>query len=147
MCLQCATDAASYGEVLEGWFLMKSTKPHPDWDGWALVQCNDPTYVWNFDLIKDPEAHLTEDEVNEIKYSSPEWHRWEEFYQITEKFNNVLRESHPVTGWELVNSCIKAGYDLEEDGHNVAYWLTHFLAVYLENNPFPEQSETVLEGF
>ena len=62
MCLQCLTKCVSYGQVFPGYALARATKTdypdHPDSSSWqkdqyALIECNDPTFIFNSNPLKD----------------------------------------------------------------------------------------------
>lgn len=94
MCLQCITEARTVSEdFLPGYFLMVSTKNHPDWEEgkYGLIIMNDPSFVFSIPEKNNCTAcDLLRDELNE--YTTVE------------------------SGYDLVRAARKVGYRPDRHG-------------------------------
>ena len=130
MCEQCLADAQTIvPEVLPGYTLMRSRKDAHHWPaGWyGLVQQNDPVLVFPGPIREDPlSAPMSEAEGAERGSTVS---RLEENYQSSvSTLQQQLLRLHVVVGYKLVTACIAAGYDIERDGHELAFWLMDYMA-------------------
>lgn len=124
MCEQCCAETETYLSPIPGWWFVRATV-----DGmimkagdWGLVRCNDPDFVWDFIPWPEPEEGIDE------QLESDWFEDWIRFDQAL--------ECRPEIGWELVNACIKAGYDPKNDGA-VGAWLFNHLGEWLKTKkPF-----------
>jgi hypothetical protein len=134
MCLQCCVESVSYAEPIPGWFLQKAIKDHPDWSAghYGLGTSNDPDFIIPFEPLKDLTFGMSDKELDKLEFD------YNMAYEDqSEEFNKLLT-CHPMTGYELVNACRSAGYNPEEDGYNIAYWLLHRLACSIEQGVIEE---------
>jgi len=128
MCMQCMTESKLVIQnVIPGYVLTVATKDVGIWKAGmhALVWENDPTLVFPA-LMEDPLLYFTDDYINGLAFDSPEWIRYENYAEVVrecEFYNHVsLNES-----WGLVDACIQAGYDPDEDG-DVMGWVVDYIA-------------------
>ena len=137
MCEQCPplADTQSYGEVLEGWRLIRARKQghllKPD--DWGLVQMNDPDFVWTVTPEVDPQSGLTDEQINAC--SKEEHDQWWAWMEKADEFEIAL-ESDPMTGYELILAAMKKGYNPDVYGR-FAYWLFDHLGQWLKDHPEP----------
>ena len=144
MCTFCVTKPLHYGEILPGWFLCKATQSDtvgnpPDYlkwekDSWALCRFSDPEFVWLITPIRDPWFDLTDEVIDEKKYTN----QCDEFDNKLLEFEKCVH-SDPIIGYMLVESAKKCGYSIEKYGTRFTNWLFHHLAVWIETHePKPE---------
>lgn len=119
MCWQCVNDHFYYGEVVPDWAVIYI----PETKGWGLLTCNDPTFWWSSEPIMDNTFYLSDEEINAGNYVDND----EEFYSGLEEFESRLA-CDPLTGYHLSEACMKAGYNREEHGYRICWWLFHKIA-------------------
>lgn len=132
MCKQCLANAVVIkGNIVPGFTLMKATTFT---DGWAagqygLVESDDPTFIFSGPILADPLAGIPGDELVKIPSEDPRWSKSLDHMcyagSIMQNFN-----TDPVTGWRLVQACILAGFNPQDDG-DVMYWLVNHMATQL----------------
>lgn len=151
MCLQCVTEPDNYGEIVPGFYLMKSTKGSPDeWEAeiFALVEINDPTYYLdNIPApICDPMFELTEGEEEKAR-SNPEIDMQEDLFieQMHIMMDNLC--GRPISGYRLYKSCLDSGYSMEKHCP-LESWLLHKIAERINtttperwNDDFPQENQ------
>lgn len=136
MCIQCMANAIILIEdVLPGYFLMVSTTNCEEWPlgHYALVQQNDPDFIWKGKPIIDPLFNWDDYEINNLPDNSKEWEKSDEFYKFIESIEPKFI-TDTMCGFELVQTCIKEGYNIKKHGKRIIAWLMHHIAVKLENN-------------
>lgn len=127
MCLQCIANAKVIKQdVLPGFSLMQATAEAEGWkkDSFGLVECNDPTFVFDGPLVLDPTAGMTEDDLD----WQPEMPDGYEEYEAGAQRLEAALKCDPVTGHRLVQACMQVGYHPKEHGI-LGYWLLNYLAV------------------
>lgn len=130
MCLQCVSESITIiDQILPGFSLCLATKPDPRFPKWGLVECNDPTFMFEVDPISDPWENLTDEEIDSENYDVK---KEEEFSKRYEEFKKSFNKVYPTTGYDLVKACIESGYNREKDGWNVIIWLFNYIGNYLE---------------
>jgi hypothetical protein len=109
MCEQCLCNPIYFGQPFEGFTLARARVHGNDWKKgqWALIECNDPTFVWYDTPVIDGE-----------------WS--EEFWDAF--------DCTPSVGHKLYEACLKVGYNRETDGFFIA-WLYDYLAGWIESTP------------
>ncbi|GBG14434.1 secretion system protein E [Novimethylophilus kurashikiensis] len=136
MCLQCLTEARVIAaDVLPGYSLLQSTADNPDWPkGWfGLVRQNDPDLIFEGPLYADPTAGLDDDAVEEQVESRD----FDEFCVAAGRLHQALSSMGAMPGYQLVEACRRQGYNMDRDGHEVAYWLMHHLANTVTHKEVP----------
>lgn len=129
MCLQCNVASTSFGEVLPGWYLHQATKEadydKEDWpkDWWGLVECNDPTFVFETTPELDPVFGLnfdfkksTKEEIDKLSHWSSKAHEFQHELVLD-----------PESGHRLIEAAKQAGW-IRKDHPNFAEWLFHRMA-------------------
>lgn len=144
MCQQCLTKAEVIVErVLPGYSLAKATVDHPDWpkDYYGLIRYNDPDFTWKEDPIEEPFFYLSVKELDALTEDNPLVKKQNQFYHRAESIEKCFI-SDPMTCYELVIACKKAGYNELKHGYRVIYWLVHHMAVKMKsiNKPVRETS-------
>lgn len=127
MCLQCTAQSVKIvQDVIPGFSLCLATVDTPEWKAgqYGLVECNDPTVIFDGPLARDNTAGMTDDEINALPEDQQSL--LDAFLTAGERFEEQL-EMDPNTGYRLVCACIENGYRPEEDGR-VAHWLMHHMA-------------------
>lgn len=116
MCLQCLVNPISFGEPLPGFFLMRARRNNDAWGkgDWALVECNDPTFIW-----KDTPIRI------------------KEFWDVPDRFYNSF-DADPMTGYRLVQASVVKGYDVKTP---FIPWLFNYLANWIEAATITEQGD------
>lgn len=95
----------------------------------GLVEENEPTFCWPEELvIPVPLFGINADEVPE---DDARWIGYSAFYHAAHEFGMCLICS-PMVGYRLVSACMKAGYNIEEHGYSVPFWLLGYIASRLE---------------
>jgi len=131
MCEQCLVNPLYFGEVLPGWYLIRARR-----DGdimkvgdWGMIQCNDPTFVWETTPKMTAEQN-------------------EKLYILPEDFENSLY-LNAYNGYELVKAAIEVGYNRDEDGY-FPQWLYYKLSEFIRNteprieeDSFPNRDDIV----
>lgn len=129
MCMQCIAKAEyvlkeDAPEFLPGYTLMIATVSNEIWkDRWdkgeiGLVVMNDPSCVGKF-TINTKLVGLDYDSFTDNCFASS---------CIEHEFYDMIA----LTGWHLINSAIKAGYNEEEHG-SFEYWFAHRLHSFYEH--------------
>lgn len=111
MCMQCLTKSKMIVEQpIPGYFLVQATVGIEEWpEGYyGLVRCNDPDFIWK--TRPRPEPPESDQDA---------WAKWA---KEAEEFEECLN-GDAMTGWFLVDACKRAGYDPDEYGYRIAYWL------------------------
>lgn len=133
MCLQCIT-AAEYvnqdcHEILPGWVLMRSTNDHApdDWPAGSLglIECNDPTFVFNGEIVPDPCPGGTDEEYESVDDSLFDSH--------VASLNMVLKSlnADPMSCWRLVEAARQVGFRPEKAySPEFALWLMDRMAAH-----------------
>jgi len=129
MCLQCSAKArVVVKDIIPGYTLMRATKGcekivgAPAWPkGWyGLVQCNDPDFIWEGKPIADPTEGLTGDQINALPEAP-----FSRFHYLCEAIEKQF-VTDPMTGYQFVQACKKAGYKPKRDGLNVVMWFVGY---------------------
>ena len=133
-------DEVYYGEVVPGWGLVRlinkaSTSPfiidnfglEMEEGDLGLTYGNDPSFIFEVDPI--PGEWETTDEKLAIEGLAT-WAHYEQ----------MLNYCDPVTGYNLVNACIEAGYKIEDN--DFAGWLCNRMYQTLQN-PEPRIAKRV----
>ncbi len=138
MCEACLAEVKVLkNQPLEGWFLGKSFKDslHIKKGQWTLTIINSPEFIIEGDLIEDPLVNMSEEEIDSCR---------EELWEQSLLFDDLVERNrenfycYPTTGHFLVESCMKAGCDLQKDG-SLMRWLLNYLAKWVsENKEFME---------
>jgi len=135
MCLQCMTDAKVIKEdILPGYSLMQAQKEAEGWpkDWYGLVECNNPTVVFpNIGLEPDLCDDLSDEEVDALPENSKEWQSSLSLISYARKNLDQFKKIELKDSWRLVQACIQAGYNPEEDGL-AECWLLNFIAKELK---------------
>lgn len=116
MCEQCMAKTRIIAEALPDWLLVKASQ-----DGdvmkagqYGLVRQNDPDFWWTGKPIK-----YTGDNKDNKK-----------FWEIVELLDKTL-DCNPMTGYDLVRACKKAGYRPDKHGFRLASWLQNRMATVM----------------
>ena len=132
--IDCFGTSLSIGEVLPSWHLVQmiGTKPeNPDYlvngfvmkeGDYGLTFCNDPSFVFSMPPLPDPPEDCSDEE-------------WQAYLPTLKHYQERLRGATAEDSYQLVNSCIKAGFDLEEGG--LACWLADRMYKTLEEYKNP----------
>jgi hypothetical protein len=128
---------------------MKATKDgYSGWMAgqWGLVQCNDPTFVWDatpqLDLVGRKEKELlaqgmTEEQIGKWSESAEAKGLYEksldEYGPMVDAFAEALI-CHPCIGYELVLACKQAGFNGKYNAMQLAYWLFDYLAEWISQH-------------
>lgn len=154
MCEQCLVNPLYWYNVIPGYTLIRAQR-----DGsfmkagqWGLVECNDPTYVWDDEPWPHPTFGMTDDEEDAYWRATPGGRYAPSSYeeQIEAFQDDISRfaegEGAPATpemGHKLVEACIKAGWTRERHDR-IAEWLWSHLGIIVqivkpteEGDPFP----------
>jgi hypothetical protein len=119
-----------YENILPGYFLVKGTVEVKDeWPkGWyGLVQCNDPDFIWEEKMTPDPLYGMTDEKFNDC--SEKTWEKSKKWMKILGSIEEDFREyqADPMTSYQFVSACIKAGYKPKRDGFNVMSWFVNYV--------------------
>lgn len=124
-----------YGLPIPGWMIGQATN-----DGsiikknqWGLVECNDPTFIWDEKPVPDPAGGFSDEELD--KKDAAFWDASSAWMDKAAKFGDAI-QGRPADGWKLYESAKMAGYNPLVDGA-LEYWLFDFLGKWLVNNPEP----------
>lgn len=113
--------------VLPGWHLVVGTKSIDGWPKghYALVRMNDPDFYWEGKPTLRPFHGLTAKQKNNASKAlsalDKKW--WEWLKKVEDEFYN-----DPMTCYNLVSACMKAGYRPKRDGYRIVQWLMEHLA-------------------
>lgn len=163
MCEQCVAKTDLYrgpdkDEVLPGWYLIRATQDGDflKKDDWCLVKINDPDFWWQVTPVEDPDWGLTDEQIDALP---PDDKRYEAFDKAAENLEEALNgatEDMQNLGesyskyyhlprfedagllWEAAR---QAGYDPKVHGYRFAFWLCHYLAVFLKTAKIEKQEE------
>lgn len=132
MCDACfANETILIESIIPGFTLTKYSKDYGQIKAGSmgLVEINEPTFMWPKELIViDPLFGINENEISE---DDPRWIGCSGFYHAAHEFS-VCLTCHPMAGYRLVNACMEAGYNIEEHGYSVSFWLLGYIASRLE---------------
>ncbi|CAB5514277.1 hypothetical protein LMG26857_03335 [Achromobacter anxifer] len=126
MCMQCSAEAVTLKQnVIPGFSIMIGRKEISGWpkDWYALVECNDPLFVFEGPLVRDPTIGLTEDKLDAM-LSYPEG--YDEYEAGAKRLGHALT-MRAEAGYRLVRACMEKGYNPNESGH-LQFWLLNYLA-------------------
>lgn len=145
MCEQCSAACDEYGQdtFIPGFYLSRATR-----DGlwmktgdWGIVESNDPSFIFQTTPIKDPEAGMTDEQIEALPKEAFE--KFDEFVTISAKIAEEMADS--VNGefaidqfGRLYTAMCQAGFNPETDGR-ASMWLCHRLACFIEANPNPRK--------
>jgi len=145
MCEQCSAATDSYGEteVLPGYYLSRATRDGlwmEDGD-WGLVECNDPTFIFQTTPVKDPQHGMSDEQINALP--KEEFGKFDEFVDVSEKMGREIagsaRDEFAIDQLgRLYTAMCKAGFNPDTDGR-ASMWLCHHLACFIEANPNPRK--------
>lgn len=133
MCEQCVTNAETVlAEALPGYALMRARVGSSAWpEGWyGLVVRNDPEFVFQGPLLKDPLAGFSDEEINACSAELEEASTV--FSAAAQGLQDSMSSLPALTGYELISACVQVGYDIKRDGTETAYWLMHHLSTAVE---------------
>lgn len=129
MCMQWRAAASLIKtDVLPGYSLYQFTKDTTGWPvGWyAIVEGDDPEFVFRGPVLLDPCAGLTEDDLD-VMPEYPEG--YDDFKAVAEELSAVgVQFTSPWRTYMFVKACVDSGYDPEKDGYEMGFWLTNHLA-------------------
>jgi hypothetical protein len=143
MCETCLGKCDNYGEIFPGWWLVRATVDSSirlEADDWGLVQCNDPTFIFEQTPIKNPCYGLLDNELDDPDLDEPHKNFLKVAHSIAADMHESLDYSRdfptlPLSAYgKLYVSCVEAGYKRKEHG-SLLYWLCHYIATYLDNDP------------
>jgi hypothetical protein len=113
--------------ALPGYNLVRATV---DADGWpagyyALIEVNDPVFVFAGPIIADPTAGMSDEAINALDEMPA---GYDAFMKAGEEMSTHLKLDARV-GYRLVKTCVdELGYSPETDGV-FHFWLLQYLAV------------------
>jgi len=101
------------------YWLVQAQKGCEGWPkGWyGLVQMNDPDFIWEGEPIPEPLFRKKDEKA------------WKNWWKMLEKIECNLG---PIVGYQLVASCMQAGYRPEKHGYRVIWWLMNRIGRMLE---------------
>jgi len=132
MCLQCSAKAKTIiKDIIPGYDLMKSTKDCDEWPKgyYGLICNNDPDFIWKDKPILDPTFDITE--LEKFEDDNIIWKKCDEFFEVVESIEPHF-ECDPLSGYNLIKACKKAGWDEEKHGFRILCWLTHHMATEMK---------------
>jgi hypothetical protein len=123
------------GEVVPGVHLGQAGKAVDDYKvgDWTLTFQNTPFVWWEMRPQVDPSHDMSDDQIDAL--SEAEFDLTRAWMKTAGIFADSL-DGSVEHGWELVEACRKAGYDLKEHGR-VGMWLWHRMGVFLDNREKP----------
>lgn len=127
MCEQCLTKAEVLkSDILPGFHLMVARGGSEAWPKgfYALVECNDPLFVFEGPIMESPVKGLTEDDLD-VMPEYPEG--YEEYIEGAQRLDRAMR-LHPEVGHRLMKACYAKGYSQSEHGP-LGFWFLDFLAL------------------
>jgi len=133
MCEQCLAECVRW-EVhpFPGIALVRATK-----DGntmkegdYGLVRMNDPFLIVPCQLLRNPLAGMTDEQIDALEDDGPEMQRWWAFSRECEKVPYDSMDA--MDAYELIVAMMALGYDPVEDGRDWTMWLVHYLAGFVE---------------
>ncbi len=131
MCEQCMAKTATIGEVVPGIFLVRATVQgcHMEPNEFGLVESDDPFFTFSRTPTPHPYDGLSGDKVGarvELDGLGPilDWSK------LAGGFSKRLLVELNV-GWRVVQACLKAGYNPDEDG-DAALWLFNRMGVLFQ---------------
>lgn len=133
MCTECLVEKKTIIEdVIPGFNLAQATKDYEAWFKglFALTDGQEPYLIFLKSPVVDPLEGLTDEEIDE----SPD-RIDEEFWHVVRLAEDVYQEvikGSIMMSWQLVQACIAAGYNPEEDGARVMAWLVDHIARKLQ---------------
>lgn len=135
MCEQCLIAPLVWRDVLPGWTLVRARRQGNIMEvgHWGLIEMNDPTFIWTGKPRRDPTRGM--DEAQEAAYwEAVTQEQLDELSAHESDVREVFSEISPMTGWKLVDACLRAGYKPDRDGA-VELWLEDRLARHIEATP------------
>lgn len=132
MCECCSAEAIDIGEVVPGWLLVRATRRglrmHPG--DYGLVRSNDPDFIFRMPPEPDPARGLSDEEYDRNPQIHKDWMAWHSRFALEYEPELI---TDPMTGYALVKACLEAGYDPDEHGTRIVFWLVDRMARTLEN--------------
>ena len=143
MCLQCCVEAEyihpKKRRILPGFSLMIATKEYAkegtpreeqEWPlgAYGLVECNDPTFVLDCPIVRDPHEGMSDDELEGLdsnQFMQDEKPYWEAINKM-----EIGLYADVLAGYRLIKAARKVGYKQDIDGR-FACWLMKRIADYL----------------
>ena len=136
MCSQCVSEAELLmDEVLPGYALMLARKDSEHWASgqYALVEKNDPDFIWSGDPLVNPLEGLSDQEVNALEKNGDPWRNFESYANRVDEIEHQFRVG-PFVGYKFVRSCRDDGYDPGKHGERVLFWFVDHIARKLKRN-------------
>jgi len=128
MCMQCLAESTLIKkDALPGYNLARATV---DADGWpagyyALIESNDPVFVFAGPLIADPTAGMSDEAIDALEDMPA---GYDAFMKAAAEMGTHLKLD-ALVAYRLVHTCIdELGYAPETDGA-FHFWLLNYLAV------------------
>jgi hypothetical protein len=122
-------DEQYFGEILPGYHLVRLVNTIPDPEEiykegmWGLTHCNDPDFVFYQNPLPVYSLGNEDDESIEDVEGLDDV---ADHYQ--DQLYGSIQECH-----RLWDACLRAGYDPEKHGYNLAYWLLNCMFNFLES--------------
>lgn len=115
MCEQCCAETDSYGEVLDGWYLVRATVQGTEMrpDQWGLVRTctDDPLYIWT--ETPTPLVDQTKDFAEGTSLHSDAMNDWIRWMAKALAFGRFFQIDADM-GWCLVEAARKRGYSFDD---------------------------------
>jgi hypothetical protein len=124
-CTSCFRDAICYGEIFPDNFELLYVDKH-----YSVVQDHAEIFRFPSKPLKDPCDNMTEEEVNALYEDATKWHINDTYTDYVEEFREDFMFD-PQTGKEIVDGCMKVGYDPTKNGW-LDYWIVNRAAQMIQ---------------
>jgi len=120
-CEMCFQNAEYIGEIFEGHDLILHEGTY------KVIKSHDEIFRFQSIPIKNPCDKMTDEEIDIFYRTIPNLD--DTYTQYCEEFRKTFR-FHPQTGKDIVDACVKAGFNPENDGW-LEYWIVHRAAIFI----------------
>lgn len=120
-------------DVIPGFHLYRFTIAYQEIDPGDYVLCtgNQIVAAWSHELVADPYVGMSDEAIDADDTTDPGNELLTASFYSAGKLSDAL-VFDPQTGYAFMQACTSAGYDLDEDGTNVAAWFNDRVALALK---------------
>jgi hypothetical protein len=115
-CTSCFRDAIFYGEIFPDKFELIYVDGH-----FSIVENHAEIFRFPSKPPKDPCYNMTKEEVNAFYEDPNKWDIDDIYFNYVDEFRKEF-QFDPQTGKEIVDGCMKIGYDPMKNGW-IEYWI------------------------